>query len=110
MVLSSFSQDISKVDWDKHIDNLINNNRIVPSKKSLYLSLKRIISEKTEGVNFGVLLSGGVDSSIIAKICKDLGRDFRCFCVGIKGSKDIFHAQEVSHYFNLNLVLNSSFP
>ena len=55
MVLSSFSQDISKVDWDKHIDNLINNNRIVPSKKSLYLSLKRIISEKTEGVNFGVL-------------------------------------------------------
>ncbi len=105
MTLSSFSQDISKVDWDRHIDDLINNHRIVPTKKRTYLSLKGEISEKTEGVNFGVLLSGGVDSSIIAKICKDLGKDFRCFCVGIKGSKDIFYAQKVSDYFNLNLVV-----
>ena len=50
-------------------------------------------------------MSGGVDSSIIAKICKDLGKDFRCFCVGIKGSKDIFYAQKVSDYFNLDLVV-----
>ena len=56
MTLSSFSQDISKVDWDEHVDYLINNNKIIPTKKNLYLSLKREISEKTEGVNFGVLL------------------------------------------------------
>tara|TARA_B100000575_G_scaffold18032_1_gene12531 strand:- start:1401 stop:2324 length:924 start_codon:yes stop_codon:yes gene_type:complete len=105
MTLSSFSQDISKVDWDKHVDNLINNHRLTPTKKNLYLSLEKIIAEKTEGASFGVLLSGGVDSSIIAKICKDLGRNFRCFCVGIKGSKDIFYAQKVSDYFNLNLVV-----
>ena len=105
MTLSNFSQDISKVDWDRHVDNLINNYRLTPTKKDLYLSLEKIISEKTEGVNFGVLLSGGVDSSIIAKICKDLGRNFRCFCVGIRGSKDIFYAQKVSDYFNLNLVV-----
>ena len=105
MTLSNFSQDISKVDWDRHVDNLINNYRLTPTKKNLYLSLEKIISEKTEGVNFGVLLSGGVDSSIIAKICKDLGRNFRCFCVGIRGSKDIFYAQKVSDYFNLNLVV-----
>ena len=105
MALSSFSQDISKLNWDKHIDGLVNNHKIVPTKKNTYLSLKRKISEKTEGVNFGVLLSGGVDSSIIAKICKDLGKDFRCFCVGIKGSKDIFYAQKVSDYFNLDLVV-----
>ena len=105
MALSSFSQDISKLNWDKHIDGLVNNHRIVPTKKNTYLSLKRKISEKTEGVNFGVLLSGGVDSSIIAKICKDLGKDFRCFCVGIEGSKDIFYAQKVSDYFNLDLVV-----
>ena len=105
MTLSNFSQDISKVDWDRHVDNLINNYRLTPTKKNLYLSLEKIISEKTEGVNFGVLLSGGVDSSIIAKICKDLGRNFRCFCVGVRGSKDIFYAQKVSDYFNLNLVV-----
>ena len=105
MTLSSFSQDISKLDWDEHVDYLTNNNKILPSKKNLYLSLKREISEKTEGVNFGVLLSGGVDSSIIAKICKDLGREFRCFCVGISGSKDIFHARKISDYFSLDLVV-----
>ena len=105
MTLSSFSQDISKVDWDEHIDYLINNHKIIPTKENLYLSLKREISEKTEGVNFGVLLSGGVDSSIIAKICKDLGREFRGFCVGISGSKDIFHARKVSDYFSLDLVV-----
>ena len=105
MTLSSFSQDISKVDWDRHVDNLINNHILTPTKKNIYLSLEKIISERTEGVSFGVLLSGGVDSSIIAKICKDLGRNFRCFCVGIRGSKDIFYAQKVSAYFNLDLVV-----
>ena len=57
MTLSSFNQDISKADWDEHVDYLINNNKIIPTKMNLYLSLKREISEKTEGVNFGVLLS-----------------------------------------------------
>ena len=105
MTLSSFSQEISKVDWDRQIDDLVSNRKIVPTKKKIYLSLKKVISENTEGVNFGVLLSGGVDSSIIAKICKDLGRNFRCFCVGIRGSKDIFYAQKISDYLNLDLVV-----
>ena len=105
MTLSSFSQEISKVDWDRQIDDLVSNRKIVPTKKSIYFSLKKVISENTEGVNFGVLLSGGVDSSIIAKICKDLGRNFRCFCVGIRGSKDIFYAQKISDYLNLDLVV-----
>ena len=66
MTLSSFSQEISKVDWDRQIDDLVSNRKIVPTKKKIYLSLKKVISENTEGVNFGVLLSGGVDSYIIA--------------------------------------------
>lgn len=105
MTLSNFSQDISKAEWDRHIDNLVRNQRIVPSKKNTYLSLKKEICKKTEGVNFGVLLSGGVDSTLIAKICKDQGKSFRCFCVGINGSKDLFYAQKVSDYLNLDIVI-----
>ena len=70
---------------------------IVPSQDivlGIYLSLKKEICKKTEGANFGVLLSGGVDSTLIAKICKDQGKSFRCFCVGINGSKDLFYAQK----------------
>ena len=105
MALSSFSQEISKNVWDEHIDYLTGIQNIVSTKKDTYYSLKNEISTSTEGANFGVLLSGGVDSSILAKICKDLDKDFRCFCVGISGSKDIFYAQTVSDYLNLDLVV-----
>ena len=105
MTLSSFSQEISKNVWDEHIDYLTGIQNIVSTKKDTYSSLKNEISARTEGANFGVLLSGGVDSSILAKICKDLDKDFRCFCVGISGSKDIFYAQKVSDYLNLDLVV-----
>ncbi len=105
MTLSSFSQEISKNVWDEHIDYLTGIQNIVSTKKDTYSSLKNEISASTEGANFGVLLSGGVDSSILAKICKDLDKDFRCFCVGISGSKDIFYAQKVSDYLNLDLVV-----
>ena len=104
MQLSNFSQDITKVEWDGHIDYLNNLPSVVPTKEETYLSLKNHISKNIRGAHFGVLLSGGVDSSIIAKICKDLGRPFRCFCVGIEGSKDIFHANRISDFFGFDLV------
>lgn len=104
MQLSNFSQEITKSEWDAHIDYLSNLPTIVPTKEETYLSLRNHISKNIQGVKFGVLLSGGVDSSIIAKICKDLGSTFRCFCVGIEGSKDIFYAQKISDYFNFDLV------
>ena len=71
MTLSSFGQTINKVDWDAHIDTLNSAANIVSTKEKTYLSLRSHISKNTEKVNFGVLLSGGVDSSIISKICKD---------------------------------------
>ena len=104
MTLSSFGQTINKVDWDAHIDSLNSATNIVSTKEKTYLSLRSHISKNTEKVNFGVLLSGGVDSSIISKICKDLGYTFRCFCVGIKGSKDLFYAKKISDFFNFDLV------
>jgi len=42
---------------------------------------------------FGVLLSGGIDSSFIAFILKKLGLRFTCFCVGVSGSKDLAAAR-----------------
>ena len=86
------------------IDYLNNLPSVVPTKEETYLSLKNHISKNIRGTHFGVLLSGGVDSSVIAKICKDLGRPFRCFCVGIEGSKDIFHANRISDFFGFDLV------
>ena len=104
MEISDFSQKITKDEWDNHIDYLDSLPEIVPNKGKIYLSLKEHISMNVQGVNFGILLSGGIDSSLIAKICKDYGYNFRCFCVGIDGSKDIYYAQKISDYLNLDLV------
>ena len=104
MELSNFSQKISKDEWDAHIDYLDSLPEIASTKEKTYLSLKEHISTNVKGGNFGVLLSGGIDSSLIAKICKDYGYNFRCFCVGIRGSKDIYYAQKISDHSKLDLV------
>ena len=53
---------------------------------------------------FGVLLSGGIDSSFIAFILKKLGLRFTCFCVGVSGSKDLAAARVAARKLRLELV------
>lgn len=55
-----------------------------------------------EDVGFGVLLSGGLDSSTIAaitaKIMKKRGKTIKTFCIGLEGSPDIAAAEKVAKY------------
>lgn len=57
-------------------------------------------------VPFGALLSGGVDSSLIASIATKIMREgdpnykLRTFSVGMKGSPDFKHARMVADYIN----------
>uniref|UniRef100_A0A0D6QZ42 Asparagine synthetase [glutamine-hydrolyzing] n=1 Tax=Araucaria cunninghamii TaxID=56994 RepID=A0A0D6QZ42_ARACU len=66
--------------------------------------LKRLMTD----VPFGVLLSGGLDSSLVAavasrylegtKVAKLWGSKLHTFCVGLQGSPDLKAAKEVSDY------------
>lgn len=59
-------------------------------------------------VPFGVLLSGGLDSSLVAavtarylagtKAAKQWGAQLHSFCVGLEGSPDLKAGKEVSEY------------
>ena len=51
---------------------------------------------------FGILFSGGVDSSLIAFVCKQLKCNFTCYTVGIEGSDDIAWAQKAAQEYNFN--------
>ncbi|MBI2549800.1 asparagine synthase C-terminal domain-containing protein [Candidatus Woesearchaeota archaeon] len=74
-------------------------------KKEIYAAMvaavkKRAVAHK----RFGVLLSGGVDSSFIALLLKKLGYRFPCFSVGIIGSKDLAAAKYAAKKLKLRLV------
>ncbi|KAF8411472.1 hypothetical protein HHK36_004023 [Tetracentron sinense] len=66
--------------------------------------IKRLMTD----VPFGVLLSGGLDSSLVAavasrhlaeaKVARHWGSQLHTFCIGLKGSPDLKAAREVADY------------
>lgn len=53
----------------------------------------------------GLLFSGGVDSTVLALILKQLNIDFKCFAIGIRGSKDVQKAEKIAQKHNLDLKI-----
>jgi len=70
-------------------------------KESIY---KAVSSATKERKKIGIAFSGGVDSSLLAKVCKDLGKDLLLLTVGLKGSHDLKAAIEASKQIGLPLV------
>ncbi|XP_072961473.1 asparagine synthetase [glutamine-hydrolyzing]-like [Typha angustifolia] len=69
---------------------------------------KAVIKRLMADVPFGVLLSGGLDSSLVASIAarhfagtkaaEKFGNELQSFCVGLEGSPDLKAAREVAKY------------
>ena len=103
-------------------NNLINEDKwmnLIDSIKTSFDSLetnkeraKRILKEniinavkkRAENLNnFGILFSGGVDSSLIALICKQLNFNFTCYTIGLENSQDIEAAKKAAGFYNFDL-------
>ncbi len=54
--------------------------------------------------DLGIAFSGGVDSSILAVSCKDLGKRITLLTVGFSSLRDIEASKEVSERLGLNLI------
>ena len=98
---------MNDLEWRNNIDELKKIKKTDISKNEIYRALKKSILNILPNENFGILLSGGVDSSLIAKICKDEGLNFRCFRVGAEDSQDLIAAKETSQILNLELIARS---
>ncbi len=64
---------------------------------------KRVPQQK-----FGLLFSGGLDSTVLALLLKKLGYAFTCYCCvfaddGLKTPEDLVYAQKVAAAYNLDL-------
>ncbi|HLC66853.1 MAG TPA: asparagine synthase-related protein [Candidatus Nanoarchaeia archaeon] len=70
--------------------------------ETLQRVLRDAVRSRISG-RFGLLLSGGVDSSLLALLCKEHQADFVCYNVGIQGSPDVEAAQIAASMLNLRL-------
>ncbi len=80
-------------------------------KEELLTLLRASISRRIpQGDKFGVLFSGGLDSTLIAYLCKDLDADFVCYTVaveepGMKEAEDGVYAKSIAADLGLALKI-----
>ena len=66
--------------------------------QKLFDYIKNAISETVPGKKIGIAYSGGVDSTLISKICFDMGYDITLLTIGFPESHDILFAKEVNEF------------
>lgn len=65
--------------------------------QELQIAIKNTISEQKIGIAF----SGGVDSTLLAKLCVDLGYDVTLLTIGFKNSHDILFSKKINEIMKL---------
>jgi len=68
--------------------------------KELLYNIENSISETVKEKKIGIAFSGGVDSSLISKICSDMDYDITLLTIGFSESHDILFAKQVNEFFN----------
>jgi asparagine synthase (glutamine-hydrolysing) len=66
--------------------------------KKLLENIKDSISEIVKVKKIGIAFSGGVDSTLISKICSDMNFDVTLLTIGFHESHDISFAKEVNEF------------
>ena len=68
--------------------------------KQLLSEMENAIRETIPDKKIGVAFSGGVDSTLLAKLVKDMGYDVHLLTIGFQDSHDINFAKEVNQLLN----------
>lgn len=68
--------------------------------EKLLENIKNSISETVKEKKIGIAFSGGVDSTLISKICSDMNFDITLLTIGFPESHDILFAKEVNEFLN----------
>ena len=86
---------------ETNFDNLETNKQ--RAKRKLKEAIINAVKKRTQNIdNFGILFSGGIDSTLIAFICKKLNKNFTCYTVGLENSQDIEAAKIIADLYNIN--------
>ncbi len=83
----------------KKVESFSNKEKVLEELElKLFNSIKKNVSYED---NFGIAFSGGVDSSLLAFICKKLKLNFKVYTVSINESDDLEWARRVSSNLKL---------
>ena len=97
---------ITEKEWKKEITKL-KTKKLIKDKKEIKELLKKeliySIEKSLPKERFGILFSGGIDSTFIAFVCKKLKKDFICYSVGLENSEDLEAAKKVSKALGFKL-------
>ncbi|MDC6463085.1 asparagine synthase C-terminal domain-containing protein [Nitrosopumilus sp.] len=66
--------------------------------QTLLKNIKNSISEIVPKKKIGIAFSGGVDSTLVSKICSDMGFDVVLLTIGFSESHDILFSKEVNEF------------
>jgi len=68
--------------------------------KQLLEEMQNAVKETVSDKKVGVAFSGGVDSTLLAKLVKDMGHDIHLLTIGFQDSHDINFSKEVNQLLN----------
>jgi len=92
---------ISEPEWKKFIEGLRVEGRA--SQEELKEAIVNSIKKKIPKEKFGIMFSGGIDSTFISFICKQMNADFTCYAVGVEDAADIKWADKVADELGFKL-------
>lgn len=105
----------SEKEWRNFIDGIreeVNDSPVLADKKQAVSLLKEQVLKAVEQAlpksrkeKIAIAFSGGVDSSTIALICKQLKQNFCCYSVGLENAEDIIWAKKVAKKLGFKLKI-----
>lgn len=105
---------LNKIAWDKFTEELKIKPEIKSSLKEIEKELEGLIvksiKKQAPKQKFGILFSGGIDSTLIALILKKLKKDFTCYTAvlddsNLKTPEDLIFAKKAAKKLNLKLKI-----
>ena len=100
---------IEKSKWEELISSMENSFEELEtnkkrSKRIIKEEIGKAITERTKNLEgFGIMFSGGVDSTFLALMCKKSNINFTCYSIGLEGSKDIEYSKKIAERYSFNL-------